>query len=238
VTGKQDTPMRWDSMRSALRLGVPCAIVLALAGCIRLEQKLLLNGDGTLAVSYHYSVAADSEALLSSGARVIQGWQGSNPGGGAWFTSEDAVRAHFAAAGVRLQKYRSYMDGGRRHVEMLVFTDTGAKALNAGVFGPLRCDRLPDGRVRLWLELPTVPPKSDGLSADAVAALAQDLYLSLEISVPGEVVRTTAPTRRGSVVRWEFDPAKDTAFLTAPPRLECVFEAKHLDWVASLPAAQ
>jgi hypothetical protein len=229
--------MRRDSIRPHLRLGLACGALLALCGCIQLEQKLMLNGDGTMAVSYHYSVAADSEALLASGASIIQGWQGRNPGGAAWFTSEEAVRLHFRAAGVQLQKYRSYVAGGRRHVELLLFAAAGPKALNAGLFGPLRCVRRPDGRVRLSVELPAVPSRADGLPAEAVAALSQDLYLSLEISVPGEIVTTSARTHQRSSVRWEFDPAKDASFLNSPPRLECIFEAKRLDWAASLPAA-
>jgi hypothetical protein len=229
--------MRRGSAKPAFRLGLAGAVALALAGCIQLEQKLMLNGDGSLAVSYHYSVAADSEALLSSGASIIQGWQGRNPGGAAWFTGEEAVRLHFKAAGVQVQKYRSYAANGRRHVELLLFAEAGPAALNAGLFGPMRCVRLPDGRVRLSVELPAVPPKADGLSPEAVAALSQDLLLSLEIKTPGAIVATTAPTRERTSVRWEFDPAKDPAFLRSPPRLECTFEAKHLEWAAKLPAA-
>jgi hypothetical protein len=221
----------------ALRLSLVGTAVLALVGCLQLEQKLLLNGDGSMAVSYHYSVAADSEALLSSGASIIQGWQARNPGGDAWFTSEDAVRQHFGAAGVKLQKYRSYVAGGRRHVEMLLFAEAGPAALNAGLFGPLRCARLPNGRVRLSVELPAVPPKADGLTPEALVALSQGLSLALEISVPGEIVETTAPTRERTFVRWEFDPAKDASFLRSPPRLECTFEAKNIEWAARLPAA-
>jgi hypothetical protein len=222
---------------SAFRLGLAGSAVLALAGCIQLEQKLMLNGDGSLVVSYHYSVAVASAALLSSGAGIIQGWQGRNPGGEGWFTSEEAVRQHFKAAGVQVQRYRSYAEGGRRHVEMLLFAEAGPAALNAGLFGPLRCVRRPDGRVRLSVELPAVPPKADGLSPEAVAALAEDLTMSLEISVPGAIVETTARTHERNSVRWEFDPAKDASFLRTPPRFECTFEAKHLDWVARLPAA-
>lgn len=230
--------MRRCSMLPALRLGLMVGLAhLALTGCIQLEQKLMLNGDGSMAASYHYSVAADSEALLSSGAGIIQGWQGRNPGGDAWFTSEEAVRRHFGAAGVRLQKYHSYVAGGRRHVELLLFTESGPTALNAGLFGPLRCVRLADGRVRLSVELPRVPSKANGLTADDLAALSQDLYLSFEITVPGEIVETTARTHERRSVRWEFDPAKDASFLRSPPRLDCTFEAQRLKWAASLPAA-
>lgn len=221
----------------ALRLGTAGVVALALAGCIQLEQKLMLNGDGSMAVSYHYSVAADSEALLSSGASIIQGWQGRNPGGDAWFTGEDAVRQHFKAAGVQVQRYGSYVTGGRRHVELLLFAESGPAALNAGLFGPLRCVRLPDGRVRLSVDLPAVPAKADGLSPESLAALAQDLYLSLEFSVPGAITATTARTHERASVRWEFDPARDASFLRSPPHLECTFEAKNLEWAARLPAA-
>lgn len=229
--------MRSADIMPVLRLGLAGVAAAALAGCIQLEQKLLLNGDGSMSVSYHYSVAADSEAVLAAGAGIIQGWQGRNPGGDAWFTSEEAVRQHFAAAGVKLQKYRSYTAAGRRHVELLLFAESGATALNAGVFGPLRCVRLADGRVRLALELPRVPANAEGLSPEAVAALAKDLYLSLEINVPGEIVDTTAPTHGRSAVHWVLDPAKDATFLRTPPLLECTFKAQHLEWAASLPAA-
>jgi hypothetical protein len=119
--------MRRGSIWPALRTGLVGAAVLAVAGCIQLEQKLMLNGDGSMVVSYHYSVAADSEALLAAGASVIQGWQGRDPGGNSWFTGEDAVRRHFAAGGVQLKDYRSYLAGGRRHVELMLFTEAGPR---------------------------------------------------------------------------------------------------------------
>jgi hypothetical protein len=229
--------MRRSSQPSAFGLALAGLVALTLCGCFQLEQKLLLNGDGSMVVNYHYSVATDSEALLSTGAGVIQGWQRRDPGGAAWFTNEETVRQHFKAGGAQLKRYRSYEEAGRRHVELMVFAEAGPKALNAGSFGPLRCVRLPDGRVRLLVELPSVPSKADGLSAEALAALAQDLRLSFEISVPGDIVEATAPTHTRTSVRWEFDPAKDTSFLRSTPRLACTFEARHLAWAASLPAA-
>ena len=229
--------MRRGSLLPALRLGLVALAALAVSGCLQLEQKLLLNGDGSMVVNYHYSLATDNEALLTTGAGVIQGWQHRNPGGDAWFTSEEAVRLHFAAAGVQLQNYRSYVEAGRRHVELLLFAASGPTALNAGAFGPLRCVRLADGRVRLTVELPKVPLAAAGLGVEDLVALAQDLRLSLEIGVPGEVVETTAKKPGKTSVRWEFDPAKDTTFLRFTPRLNCTFEAKHLAWAAELPAA-
>ena len=229
--------MRRGSIGPVLRLGLACIAALALPGCIRLEQKLMLNGDGSMAMSFHYSVAADSAGLLATGAGVIQGWPDHAPKSDAWFTSEDAVRKRFEGTGVRLQQYRSYVDGGRQHVELQLFAEAGPAALNAGLFGPFRCARLPNGRVRLWAELPPVASKADGLSPEALTALAQDLYLSLEVTVPGEIVDTTARTHERSSVRWEFDPTKDASFLRSPPRLACTFEAKQLEWAARLPTA-
>jgi hypothetical protein len=213
------------------------AAAMALAGCIQLEQTLLLNGDGSLAVRYHYSVAADSESLLSSGAETIRGWQGQAAGTPAWFTSEAAVRRHFAATGVTLQRYSSTVSGGRRHVDIQLFAEGGVAVLNAGVLGPLRCDRRADGRLRLWAELPRVPAQATGLDAKSLAALCQDLYLRLDLNVPGEIVETTASKRQRSTAGWEFDPGRDASFLHSPPRIECVFEAKRLEWAAGVPAA-
>jgi hypothetical protein len=216
---------------------VGVALGLLLAGCIQLEQRLMLNGDGSLAVRYHCSVAADSEALLAAGAETIRGWQGQAPETPAWFTSEAAVRRHFGTTGVRLQKYNSYVSGERRHVEVQLFAERGVPVLNAEMLGPLRCDRRSDGRLRLWAELPRVPAQAAGLDVGALTALCQDLYLRLDLSVPGEIVETTAPRRSRNTVGWEFDPGKDASFLRSPPRLECVFDAKRLEWAASVPLA-
>lgn len=224
-------------IRSAAVLGLAWLLAFAVAGCVQLEQKVLLNGDGSLAVTYHFSVAEDSEPVIAAGAQVIQEWQGRPTGSAAWFTSEEAVRQHFAATGVQVQKYRSYSAGGRRHIEVLLFAEYGPAALNSGFLGPLRCDRLANGNVRLWADLPAVPRNAAGLDEQAIAALAQDLYLRLEFSVPGEVISTTAGKHDRNSAVWTFDPAKDPSFLRAPPRLECAFAASRLEWVSRLPAA-
>lgn len=217
---------------------VPVVVVALIAtGCIQLEQTVLLNGDGSLAVTCHYSVATDSVGLLATGARVIQEWQGRADEMPPWFTSEAAVRQHFAATGVTLQRYRSYQAGGRHHVELLLFAEYGPAALNSGLFGPLRCDRLADGSVRLWADLPQPSLPSAGLDPQALRALTQDLVLRLDLRVPGTILSTTAPRHSRNAATWVFDPGQDDAFLTAVPRLECAFDARRLDWSQRLPAA-
>lgn len=229
--------MLWGPLRLPTLALLALLTVLALGGCVQLEQKVLLNGDGSMAVTYHYSVAEDSEPLLSAGARVIQQWQGQPAGSAAWITSEEAVRQHFAATGVQIQRYHRYSKGGRRHVEVLLFAEYGPAALNGSLLGPLHCERLASGNVRLWAELPTVPRDAAGLNQDAVEALAQDLYLRLEFSLPGEIVKTTADSRSRTSAIWTFDPGKDPSFLRRAPHIECVFNAQGLDWAARIPLA-
>lgn len=225
--------------RALLCLCAGAVAALALSGCIQLEQTLMLNGDGSLTMRWHYSIAADSEPLLATGADILREWQGREPvpGGPAWFTSEEAIRRHFAAAGVTVQKYDSYLAEGRRHVEVQLFAERGVAVLNGGLLGPLRCDRRPDGRLRLWVELPPVPARPAGFDTRTLSALCQDLYLRLEVRVPGQIVETTAPVRRRGAAVWELDPAKDASFLESPPRIECVFDAARLDWAATVPPA-
>jgi len=196
----------------------------------------MLNGDGSMAVHCRYSLATDSEALLDGGAQAIRGWQ-SQATDDAWVTSEATVRRHFAATGVTVQKYRSSVSDGRRQVELQLFAEKGVEVLNAGILGPLRCSRRADGRLRLWAELPAVSARAPGLDEAALKALCQGLHLRLELCVPGEVVETTAPKRSRGMATWEFDPAEDSSFLRSPPRIECVFDAKHLDWSGSVPVA-
>lgn len=220
-----------------LKMTLALAAVAAVTGCVEIEQRVLLNGDGSLAVRTRYSLATESEGLLAAGAQTIRGWQGRTAADEAWFTSEATVRQHFAGTGVTVQSYGSSESRGRRQVELQVFAERGVAVLNAGILGPLRCDRRPDGRLRVWAELPAVAARAPGLDETALKALCQDLRLRLEVCVPGEIVETTAPKRARGEASWEFDPAKDASFLRAPPRIECVFEAKRLDWAASVPAA-
>ncbi len=225
------------SMGLIVRLAPVVVIALIAVGCIQLEQTVLLNGDGSLAVTCHYSVAAGSEALLATGARVIQQWQGRPAETPAWFANEEAVREHFAATGVTVQRYRRYQSGGRHHVELILFAEYGPAALNSGLLGPLRCDRLADGSVRLWADLPRPAGAAGGLDPRALRALTQDLVLRLDLRVPGSIVSTTAPRHSRSTATWVFDPGVDDAFLNAVPRLECAFDARRLDWSQRLPAA-
>ena len=221
-------------MRLAKCAGV--AVVLLTAGCIHLEQTLMLNGDGSLMVRYHYSIAEESSGLMTAGRHVVEQWQGKVTTAKAeWFTSEAAVRRHFAKPGVRLQQFRSFSEGGRRHIEILVFAEDGPGAINRGVFGAFCCERGPDKTVLLKAELPNVPEILAEADDQAMEALCDDLYLRLEFKVPGRITTSTAPKSARRSATWEFDPTADTDFLRRMPQISCRFPASRFSWADRLP---
>ena len=203
-----------------------------------LFRSFVLNGDGSLLVRYQYSFAEENAELLGAANRIVERWQ-DLPWRQAprWFADEAAVRTHFSAPGVRLQGFESSAAGGRRHVAFSVFAERGAAAINAGVFGAFRLERLPDGALELSAEMPEVPADAAPPAPALTEALCDDLHLRLTMQVPTPITQTTAPRTDRRTAIWDFDPAKDTAFLAGLPRIACAFEARHLEWASSVPPA-
>ena len=142
-----------------------------------------------------------------------------------WFVNREAVEKHFAANGAEVQVYRQYREGGRKHVERLVFVEEAEAGLNSGVFGPFELIDAPDGN--LLFRVTTTALSQDGAPSEEqiehLKALVGDLRIRFEVEVPTTIVSATTPERKGRKAVWVFDAKKDDTFLRKLPAIHLIY---------------
>ena len=222
--------------RQGVRAVVAALVIHLCAGCVHLEQEILIDSDATAIFTYHYSVAADTFETVAAGRRVIEAWQGRQPRPEItdlnWFFNGTAAEQYFSGPGLKLERYRAYTKGGRRHVELEIAADDVRRALESGRFGEFALTQTDEGdflfRADLVSEPEGAPLTPEQL--DRLRALCDDLWLKLRVKVPTRIRETTATRSRRRSATWIFDSARNADFLERAPVIELSFSGKGLDW--------
>jgi hypothetical protein len=201
---------------------------LLLAGCVRMEQILTLNPDGTGTLALTYSMAAaqvaQMEAMLQSTAEP---GEAPRPGGGSVFSfNERDLRNDFKAyesAGVFLESAQVVESNGWKQVNL--------KARFQSLAGLARTDlvqadglslvRNSSGQYVLRQKAPPAGPAAGGegagidpaAAAGMLAAAMKGFRAVVRIRVPGEIADTTADARVGREAAWTFDLEREPGAL-------------------------
>ncbi len=188
-------------------------VALGLSGCLTLHQEIVLDDDGggTFAVQLSVPDAVYRAFLSKPATPALASWA-------RCFDAEAGARAYREAKGIELTAYRVFERDNRHYVDVRGKLTDARAGLASGVLGAWTLTGEADGTQTLAATLPA-GASSDTDAADLAAAFA-GMKLDLEVRVPGKVIATTAPNRKGSVVTWLFDVDADPGFLKEPPRLE------------------
>jgi hypothetical protein len=197
---------------------------LTLAGCLQVDQHLALDADGSGHLTVHYGLREDQLADLAKTARRAETAQPGvpplpSPGGLLVFT-EDELRKEFKAyadLGLELDEVRISSSNGVKWVYLDVrFRDLGG--LSGSEFfadSSLALERTPAGHFIFRQDPPLRQVLGGGLEAargevDAgLARLLKGFHATLRVTVPGDILSTTAAQRRGRRAEWDFDEARD-----------------------------
>ncbi len=223
--------MNFLPSQTALRAG-SILITCLLTGCFELDQTMVLEPDGAVNCTLHYSM---EEALLPH-AREFQGllenWQDVDHGSGLrWVFNEEAAKQYFSSQNITVQNYTQYSKAERRHVVVQCRAKNGADALKQRVFGDFQTTYDAKAETTTLRALLIVPPDEAGtkLATDALDKLREvtkGLRLRLELKTPTQIVQTTGKQLAQNRVEWIFDPAMDDTFLTTPPDISVTFKAQ------------
>lgn len=217
---------------SRLRFGsVVCA--LALSGCLQVDQELTLHPDGSGHLSARYTLdRAQLEALAADVARASQVQPGvpASPAPAALFQLDPGeVRKEFksfADSGLTLQDIQVTETNGSRtvHVEVDFKDVAGLSRSEFFADSSLSLARTPAGHFILRQDPPLHLNLSGNLreqQAALEAALNRQLRgfkADLRVSVPGDIVSTTATRHSGRTATWQFDQSRDPSALTRARR--------------------
>jgi hypothetical protein len=186
---------------------------LLASGCIHLDQQLTLAGDNR--GSFRISASVPLEIYQDFVAEQAQ-----NGPIARWFEPTLGSAAFAEANGFDIRTYRVFDRDSRKHVLIEGRIRDLDKALASGALGRFKHSRTAaGGRLEMVLAAPPTPA-DDTAAATAQRELKQltaDMRLSLGITVPGQITKSSAPLQRGDDAEWLFEPALDDAFLVKPP---------------------
>lgn len=229
---------------------LPLACALGLAGCLQVDQELTLNPDGSGHLSARYTIArAHLDELAAAVAQAPRNQPGvpPSPDPAALFqVDEESVRKGFRGyeeAGLTLQSLQVTESNGLRtvHVEVDFKTVAGLAGCEFFADDSLVLERTPAGRYLLRQDPPLQVHLAGGLRTQQPALEAalnrrqQGFRANLRVTVPGDIVATTADQRRGRTATWQFDPARDPQALTRARRTALSVEFTGEDLTGLLP---
>jgi len=193
-------------------------LLLLITGCIRVDQTLSLNADGSGRLDMRYGMAEQTIAQLEAMEQMSQGlgegieMQQQSP----FEFDEEAVREQFEAdkpAGVELVSVSSEVVDGWKYIDLtLEFDDLRAlKKTELFQDSQLSISREDNGNYVLEQksaggeDVQTGDPRMQ----QQMAAMFAGLRIANSVVVPGEVIETNATAVNGNRVSWVFDIDKD-----------------------------
>lgn len=216
-------PMRWIATLVA---------VLALSGCIRLDQTLSLNKDGSGTFDVRYGMTEQTIGQLEMMSKMAEqmGEQAEGSDEMPFEFDEAAVREKFAAdkpEGVELVSVSTETLDGWKYVDMkMTFTDLNALS-KTEQFGDndFSIAKGADGNYVISQRAASeedmagaggAPGGDDAMAEGTMAQMAPmfaGLRMVTRVEVPGDIVETNATETEGRKASWVFDIDKDPAVL-------------------------
>lgn len=216
--------------------------LLASAGCIKVDQTLTLEKDGSGTIDLTYSM---SEQNLARWQDMANGMFGSDAGGTAMpfdFTDQD-IRddfKEFEKDGVVLQSIRSETRNGWKTRRLLIGFKSLAGVAKTGFLANRDISLVKDasgnyvftqkaggaGNLPPEIAAMTEPP-ADMLFLD----MMQGFKAALRVKTPGLILETNAPQKSDREAAWTFDIDRDPDALRKIQKtsLRIVFDGKGLD---------
>ncbi len=203
--------MRFKTFISRFFFAVAAAV---LSSCIKVDQDLVLNGDGTGSFHVRYGMKVETIAQIEQMAKA--GQPGDSPPQMPFHFDEAKVRKDFvvyAKDGVTLESFKSEVLDGWKFIEL--------RMKFATLDGLGRTDFLADRKLALRRDgdryvleqrpdSPHVPEKNADEPAvqDMMAAMMKGFHAGMSVQVPGDVVECNG-AQDGRKVSWVFDLEKD-----------------------------
>lgn len=193
-------------------------LLAAIAGCIKVDQTLALNRDGSGTLAIRYGMSEQTIAQIKAMEQMSQqGGEGIKMEQASPFEFDEAkVREEFAASkpdGVDLEAVTSEVAGGWKFIDLkLRFDDLRAlKKIKIFKDSELRIIRDGSGNYRLVQKGPGSKEVSagDARMQKQAAAMFAGLRIVNTLVLPSEVIATNATKVDGNRVSWIFDLAED-----------------------------
>jgi hypothetical protein len=194
-------------------------LVLLLAGCIKVDQTLTLNADGSGRLALRYGMSEQTLAQLKAMEQLAaQGGEGLSMEQDTPFEFDpEQVREDFAADkpdGVELVDVSSEVVDGWKYIDLEVAFDDIRALKRTELFedSELAIEPLANGDYRIMQRSGDEDLSGDAAGQELMQQMAQLLAgfrIAQTLIVPGDIIETNAPEVDGRTATWVFDIEQD-----------------------------
>jgi hypothetical protein len=213
------------TMTRGLGLGLVLGALLALTGCIKVDQTLTLNADGTGTLALRYGMSEQTLAQLKAMEQMAaQAEEGLRVEQETPFEFDpEQVRAEFEADkpdGVELTALSSEVVDGWKYIDLTVAFDDIRALKRTELFedSELGIERLSNGHYLITQRGggdEEMPSDMEGQALmQQMATMLAGFRIVQTIVVPGDILDSNATAVDGRRASWVFDIAEDPNVLT------------------------
>ena len=186
-------------------------IAALLAGCLELEQKIVLSSDGSAVFTFIYDVPNEN-------LPAVEGYfDAMTPAGG--FLSETTVKQFYNRPqdGIELRGYRRMTKDNHTVVQIIVLARNLEKALKTDCFPSIDYSKkTKETPGRLELKLPKFPENASEAELKKVADFCKGLKMSCELQTPASIEKTSGIKRSPRRAVWHFSADEAAAPIFKP----------------------
>ncbi len=212
--------------------------VVALTGCIKMDQDITLNKDGSGNVKFTYGMSEQTINQVKAMAEMNRQTEGeeqteeSNP-----FEFDEAkVKKEFEALkdkGITLNSVKTTTEDGWKYMNVDFDFKDIAQLNDADVMGdsPIMISKNDAGNYVITSKMSGDEMGGGEENAEQMKAMLPMLAgmrIALKINTPGPIISTTAPVKTADSAQWVFDIDKDPDSILnmSKTKMEVVFDGK------------
>lgn len=216
-------------------------MVVALTGCIKMEQDITLNKDGSGNVTFMYGMSEQTinqmKAMAEMGKSMgeqegVEAPDDDNP----FEFDVDKVKKKFEAMkdkGISLKSVKTSTKDGWKYMNISFDFKDIALMNEAEVMGesPLTITKNADGNYVITSRM-----SGDDMGAGeageeqmkAMLPMLAGMRIAVKVNTPGAIISTTAPVKGKNFAEWVFDVDKDpdSILKMSKTKMEIVFDGK------------
>ena len=212
-------------------------LLLFLIGCVHFEQSVTIREDGSMEVTYHYSVPIKYVPVIKSSKKIIEQKQGIDAANTAlrWPLNKELALKIFNTNRTTLKAYNTWENDNRKHVK-LTFTGENIRDINKKQELPrIAITKISSNNNTVKYKLHFTPVATDTenktLTDDgkkSLRELLKGLRLKLTLTTPGKIVTATGELVNQNTAQWSYrvEENHDSSWLWKTPAITAVFETE------------
>ncbi|MDP8214862.1 MAG: hypothetical protein RAO92_08800 [Candidatus Euphemobacter frigidus] len=212
-------------------------MVVAFSGCIKMEQDITLNKDGSGSVEFMYAMSEQTINQMKAMAQMgKQEGEEAELDDNQFEFDEAKVKSKFEAMkeqGIVLKNVETTTKGGWKYMNIAFDFKDISKLNDAEAMGdsPITITKNADGNYVITSKMSG--DEMGGGEADteqmkAMLPMLAGMRVAMKIHTPGAIISTTAPIKGKDTAEWIFDVDKDpdSVLNMSKSKMEIVFDGK------------